>query len=45
MITIEPIDTIPALKLSLQEVEVLSEELHAYHAIYSPLFRRREQRQ
>jgi len=45
MITIEPIDTAPALNLSPQEVEALIEELHAYHAIYSPLFRRQEQRQ
>jgi hypothetical protein len=45
MIIIEPIDTVPALQLSLQEMEVLSEELHAYQAIYIPLFRRRAQRQ
>jgi SRSO17 transposase len=45
MIAIEPIDTAPALDLAPQEVDALIEELGTYHAIYSPLFRRREQRQ
>jgi SRSO17 transposase len=44
MIAIEPIDTVPALDLAPQEVDALIEALGAYHAIYSPLFRRREQR-
>jgi SRSO17 transposase len=44
MIAIEPIDTAPALDLAPQEVDALIEELGTYHAIYSPLFRRREQR-
>ena len=38
------IETAPVMDLSPQEVENLVEELHAYHALYSPLFQRREQR-
>jgi len=45
MITIEPIDTAPMLDLTPQEVDTLLDELRAYHAIYSPLFQRREQRE
>jgi hypothetical protein len=45
MIAIESIDTAPALDLAPQEVDALLEELYAYHAIYSPLVRRREQRE
>jgi hypothetical protein len=45
MMAIEPIDTAPALALAPQEVDALIEELGTYHAIYSLLFRRREQRQ
>lgn len=45
MIAIEPIDTAPALDLAPHEVDALIEELGTDHAIYSPLFRRREQRQ
>jgi SRSO17 transposase len=45
MMAIEPIDTAPALELAPQEVDGLIEELGTYYAIYSPLFRRREQRQ
>lgn len=45
MIAIEPINTAPALDLAPQEVDALIEELGTYYAIYSPLFRRREQRQ
>lgn len=44
MIAIEPIDTVPALDRAPQEVDALIEALGAYHAIYRPLFRRREQR-
>jgi len=39
------IETAPRMDLSVQDIEHLVEELHAYHAIYSPLFQRREQRE
>src|SRR6266436_3731163 len=39
------IETTPRMDLSVQDIEHLVEELHAYHAIYSPLFQRREQRE
>ena len=39
------IETAPRMDLSVQDIEFLVEELRAYHAIYSPLFQRREQRQ
>ena len=39
------IETVPQMDLSIQDIELLVEELRAYHAIYSPLFQRREQRQ
>lgn len=39
------IETIPVMSVSLQDVNQLVEELGEYHAIYSPLFRRREQRE
>ena len=42
---IEPIETVPALDLTPQALDDLVEELREYHAIYSPLFRRREQRE
>ena len=45
MMAIEPINTAPALDLAPPEVDALIEELGTYYAIYSPLFRRREQRQ
>ncbi len=35
----------PEIKLSAQEIELLIPELQQYRAIYSPLFRRREQRE
>ena len=38
------IETTPVMELRPQDVENLVEELQAYHAIYSPLFQRREQR-
>lgn len=38
------IETAPRIDLSVQDIEHLVEELRAYHAIYSPLFQRREQR-
>ena len=41
---IPAIATAPVMSLRPQEVESLVEALHAYHAIYSPLFQRREQR-
>jgi SRSO17 transposase len=41
----EPIATAPAMELTPQAIENLVEELRAYHAIYSPLFQRREQRE
>jgi SRSO17 transposase len=39
------IDTTPALELTPQAIDHLVEELREYHAIYSPLFQRREQRE
>jgi SRSO17 transposase len=45
MIDIQPIETAPTLDLVPEELEDLLDELHAYHAIYSPLFQRREQRE
>ena len=39
------IETAPVMTLRPQDVEGLVDELQAYHAIYSPLFQRREQRQ
>ena len=44
MITLEPIDTAPTLDLAPQEVTTLLDALRVYHAIYSPLLQRREQR-
>ena len=41
----EAIETAPAMELSPQAIDNLGEELRAYHAIYSPLFQRREQRE
>lgn len=38
------IETTPKMDLAIHDIEHLVEELHAYHAIYSPLFQRREQR-
>ena len=39
------IDTVPAMELTPQAIDNLVEDLRAYHAIYSPLFQRREQRE
>ena len=39
------IETTPRMDLSVQDIEHLVEELRAYHAIYSPLLQRREQRE
>jgi len=39
------IETAPRMDLSVQDIEPLVEELRAYHAIYSPLLQRREQRE
>jgi SRSO17 transposase len=41
---ITTIDTAPVMSLCPQDIENLRDELQAYHAIYSPLFQRREQR-
>ena len=41
----QTIDPTPALELTPQAIDNLVEELRAYHAIYSPLFQRREQRE
>jgi SRSO17 transposase len=41
----EPIETAPAMELTPQAIDNLTEALRAYHAIYSPLFQRREQRE
>jgi SRSO17 transposase len=45
MIAIEALDTAPALDWAPQEVDTMLAELRAYHALYSPLLRRREQQQ
>ena len=45
MLQVEPIETAPVLDLAPQDLEPLVDELRAYHAIYSPLFQRREQRE
>ena len=39
------IETAPRMDLSVPDIEHLVEELRAYHAIYSPLWQRREQRE
>ncbi len=39
------IETTPKMDLAIQDIAHLVEELHAYHAIYSPLLQRREQRE
>ncbi len=39
------VETVPVMSLRPQDVESLVDALQAYHAIYSPLFQRREQRQ
>jgi SRSO17 transposase len=39
------IETIPPFELTTQTLQALDDELSQYHAIYSPLFRRREQRE
>src|SRR5712691_12617586 len=41
----EPIDTAPTMELKPPDIDRLVDELRAYHAIYSPLFQRREQRE
>jgi SRSO17 transposase len=41
----EPTPTVPALDLTPQDITNLVDELRDYHAIYSPLFQRREQRE
>src|SRR5258708_5764940 len=43
--TYEAVDTARVLNLNPEDVEGWWEELEAYHAIYSPLFGRREQRE
>ena len=40
----ELIETAPKMDLAIEDIAHLVEELRAYHAIYSPLFQRREQR-
>lgn len=39
------IETVPVMKLEPQDVDKLMSELEEYHAIYSPLYSRREQRE
>jgi len=39
------IATAPALQLTLRDIDQLLDEVQAYHAVYSPLFGRREQRE
>lgn len=38
------IETAPALELTPPDIDALLDDLRTYHAIYSPLFQRREQR-
>ena len=45
MLQLEPIATAPVLDLMSKDVDTIIDELRAYHAIYSPLFQRREQRE
>jgi SRSO17 transposase len=45
MLYIEPIATAPALDLTPQDIDTIIGELRAYHAIYRPLFQRREQQE
>jgi len=44
MLQLEPIATAPVLDLTPHDLATIIDELRAYHAIYSPLFQRREQR-
>ena len=44
MIQTELAPTVPVLDLTPQDIDHLVDELRAYHAIYRPLFQRREQR-
>jgi hypothetical protein len=37
------ITTVPPMKLTIEDIEHLVEESHAYHAHYEPLVQRREQ--
>ncbi len=39
------IETAPPMELSPHDIDNLVDELRAYHAIYSPLFQRRKQRE
>jgi SRSO17 transposase len=41
----EAIEPVPEMNLGLPDIEHLEDELREYHAIYSPLFHRREQRE
>ncbi len=45
MFQVEPIETAPVLDLVPEDLEPLLDELRTYHAIYSPLLQRREQRE
>jgi SRSO17 transposase len=45
MLQVEPIETAPVLDLTPGDLATLLDELRGYHAIYSPLFQRREQRE
>ena len=40
-----PLETTAVMDLTPRDLEALVEELRVYHAIYSPLFQRREQRE
>src|SRR5712692_2970486 len=42
---IDLIETAPKMDVAIQDIALLVEALRAYHAIYSPLFQRRAQRQ
>lgn len=44
MYLMELTTTAPVLDLTPQELDGILDELYAYHAIFSPLFQRREQR-
>src|SRR5918997_2659965 len=45
MIDIQLLETAPTLELAPADIAALLDELEAYHAIYAPLFQRREQRE
>ena len=45
MFTIEPLEPAPVLALAPQEMDTLMDERRTDHALYRPLFQRREPRE